>query len=215
MSTNPMVFIDTAPQPTAPAANPGPVLLVDPPGPEVVAVGDPPADAPTTGVPRTLPTTRTEAAPVGRRELESAFRAPTLAIVAAVAIIAGYRWLGMIPTGSSRLSSLVFDRTGVVILAVVMAVVILAVTRPAAHGRRLWHHRLAVLASLVVMTASVVLAWLPAAGTRHGLGVCDLALASALAGVLVIDERRRRQAESSDRLRSSTAGTTNRSLPVS
>jgi hypothetical protein len=72
-----------------------------------------------------------------------------------------------------------------------------------------------VLASLVVVTASVVLAWLPGTGTRHALGVCDLVLASAIAGVLIIDERRRRQAESSDHLSSSTAGATDRAVPVS
>jgi len=205
-----MVFIETVPQPRAPAANRSPDLLVDPPGPEVGTAG-----APSTGGSWTLPVPTAEPAPAGRRELESAFRAPALALVAAVAIIAGYRWLGVIPASGSRLSSLVFDRAGVLVLAVGIALVALAVTRPAAHGRRPWRHRLVVLASLVVVTASVVLAWLPGTGTRHALGVCDLVLASAIAGVLIIDERRRRQAESSDHLSSSTAGATDRAVPVS
>jgi hypothetical protein len=131
-----------------------------------------------------------------------------------VAIITGYRWLGVIPASGSRLSSLVFDRTGVIVLAVVMALVALAVTRPAARRRRPCCHRLVVLAGLVVATASVVLAWLPDADTRHALGACDLVLASAIAGVLIIDERRRHQAESSDHLSPSTAGATDCALPV-
>jgi uncharacterized membrane protein YdcZ (DUF606 family) len=131
-----------------------------------------------------------------------------------VAIIAGYRWLGVIPASGSRLSSLAFNRTGVLVLAVVIGLVAPAVTRPAAHGRRPWRHRLVVVASLVVVTASVVLAWVPGAATRHALGVCDLMLASTIAGVLMIDERRRRRAESSDPLASCPAGATDRAIPV-
>jgi hypothetical protein len=213
MSTNPMVFIETAPQPSAPAATRGPILLVDPPE----AAAAPSTDPPATAVPWALPAPTTEptAAPAERHQLEAAFRAPTLALVAAVTLIAGYHWLGVIPASGSRLSSLVFDRAGVLVVAVGIALVTLAVTRPGAHGHRPRHHRLMVLISLVVVTASALLAWLPGAGTRHAVGVCDLVLASAIAGVLIIDERRRRQAESSDRLSSSTAGATDRTLPVS
>lgn len=213
MSTNPMVFIETAPQHRAPAEDSG-RILADPLGPEVERAGPPSTEAPSTSEPWPPPVTTTVPTPAGRRELESAFRAPTLALVAAVAIIAGYRWLGVIPASGSRLSSLAFDRAGVLVLAVATALVVRAVTRPVTHGRRPWHHRLVVLASLVVVTASVVLAWVPGAATRHALGVCDLMLASAIAGVLIIDERRRRRDESPGHLSASTAGSTDRALPV-
>jgi hypothetical protein len=211
MSTNPLVFIETAPQTRELVADRAPAVLLDPPGSEVEAR---PAGAPAAHTPGPFPIPAIDGARRGGREVESVFRAPALALVAAVAIIAGYRWLGVIPSTGSHLSSLAFGRAGVLVMAVADAAVALAVTRPTSRGRRPWLHRLVVLASLMVVTASVVLAWLPGAGTRHALGVCDLVLASTIAGTLVIDERRRHRAEPTS-LSPSAVGATDRALPVS
>jgi hypothetical protein len=160
-----------------------------------------------------LPLSDIDGAHPGGRQVESVFRAPALALVAVAAIIAGYRWLGVIPSTGSHLSSLAFGRAGVLVMAVADAAVALAVTRPTARGKRPWLHRLVVLTGLVAMTASVVLACLPGAGTRGALGVCDLVLASTIAGALVIDERRRHRAEPAS-LSPSAVGATDRALPV-
>lgn len=204
-----MVFIEIAPQPLELVVDRTPVVLLEPPASEV---GVRRAGASAADPPVWLPRPPIGAAHPGGRQVESVFRAPALALVAAAAIIAGYRWLGVIPSSGSRASSLVFDRAGGLVLAVVIALVALAVTRPAAHGRTVAPS--AGGAGRPHRGDRECRAGLgPGAGIRDALGVCDLVLASVIAVALVIDERSRRQAEHTS-MSPSAAGATDRQLPV-
>ena len=186
-----MVFIETAPQPVNWPPTGHPLVLLEPTRlrgrgrrsaprpPHRPGLAPPP--------PHAARPTR-----VGAR-VESVFRAPALALVAAAAIIAGYRWLGVIPSSGSRASSLMFDRAGVLVLAVVMRSVALAVTRPAAHRRATAAPSAGGAGQPGGGGGKRRAGLAPGTGVRHALGVCDLVLASVIAGALVIDERRRRR----------------------
>ena len=118
-------------------------------------------------------------------------RAPGLALLATVCLLEGYRWIGALPAGDSRLSSVVFSRGGALVFAVSSIGLALGLTRTG-RGRQARPQIVVALATLVVMSATVALAVTEIPATKAALGVADLGLASALAGALVAGERRRR-----------------------
>ena len=146
-------------------------------------------------------------------EREPVLASPGLALLAAVSILEGYRWIGVIPSGDSRLSSLASGRGGAIAFAVLATAAVLLLTR-ADGGRRPLLQRLARLATAVVIASSVALlaATATATAAKDAVGVSDLLLASALAGVLIAGERRRR----AGRPGTTTAkgGSANGTLPV-
>jgi hypothetical protein len=117
---------------------------------------------------------------------------PGMALVATVAILEGYTWLGAIPSSDSRLSAVVFGRGGALVFAALAAVAVPAFTRADAEGRRPLSQRLVLLATAALIASSVVLLMSTATPTRYATGISDLVLASALAGMLVAGERKRR-----------------------
>ena len=113
-----------------------------------------------------------------------------MALLATVSLLEGYKWIGAIPTSDSRLSVLVFGRGGAAVFAVMATVACLALTRVDRGAHRPVWQRLVLLASLAVMASSIVL--LSSTGTvgRDAFGVADLALAAALAGAVIVSQRK-------------------------
>ena len=125
---------------------------------------------------------------------QPALPSPGMALLAAISILEGYKWIGAIPTSDSRLSVLVFGRAGAVVFAGVAAVTVLALTRVDRGGRRPRPQKLILLATVAVMASSIVLLWTGGTVGRHACGVADLALASSLAGAIVVGQWRQRAA---------------------
>jgi len=136
-----------------------------------------------------------------------------LALLAAISILEGYKWIGAIPTSHSHLSVLVFGRAGAVVFAGVAVVTGLALTRVDSGGHRPLPQKLILLATVAVMASTIVL-W-SAGGTagRDACGVADLALASALAGALVVGQWRQRAA-GQGRTPTRPGGSGDHALPV-
>jgi hypothetical protein len=145
---------------------------------------------------------------------DPAFRSPGLALLAAFSILEGYKWLGVIPPGDSRLSTLVFGGVGALVFAALMPVVVLALTRPGADERRPLSHRLVVLATVMVMAATVVHVAATGDSANYALGVSDLVLASTAAGAFIVGEGQKRRAGRSDAHFPDGGGATDRALPV-
>ena len=119
---------------------------------------------------------------------------PGMALVATIAILQGYTWIGAIPSSGSRLSTLVFGRGGALVFAGLATVAVLALTRSDTDGRRTLSQRLVLLATAALIASSVVLLVSTGTPARYAIGVSDLALASALAAMLITGERKRRPA---------------------
>jgi hypothetical protein len=124
----------------------------------------------------------------------SAFRTSGLALLAAVSVLEGYKWIGAIPVSNSHLSGLLFGRGGALVFAGFAAAAVVALTRPD-RGRRPVSHTVVVLAAVMLMAATAVLATSSGTPSRLVVGLSDLTLAVALAGSLAVAERRKRQAE--------------------
>jgi lysylphosphatidylglycerol synthetase-like protein (DUF2156 family) len=138
-------------------------------------------------------------------------RSPGLALLATVCLLEGYKWIGALPASDSRFSALVFSRPGALVFAVVVTALALGLTRAAGELRRSRPHAAVALASVVVMSASVVLTAATNAATKDAVGLADLVLATALAGALVAGERRQRRATTRPAMQ--TADTDLTSLP--
>jgi hypothetical protein len=121
-------------------------------------------------------------------------RSPGLALLATVCLLEGYKWIGALPASDSRLSALVFSRPGALVFAILVTGLALGLTRAGGELRRSRPHAAVALASVVVMSASVVLAAATNAATKDVVGLADLVLATALVGALVAGERRLRRA---------------------
>ncbi len=115
------------------------------------------------------------------------FRAPGLAVLAAVSVLEGYRWFGIITNGTSRPWAVVFAG-----LALVAA---LALTRTDKAGRRPPLHRLVVSAAAVTTLATMAVLWNDGGWATTAIGITDLALASTALVALVAGERSRRRGD--------------------
>jgi hypothetical protein len=119
-----------------------------------------------------------------------------LAALAVVFSYEGYKWLGVLPLGDSRWSSIVFGRPGTVLIAVLAMVASLPFARRISRVRFLTEGPLLASALAVVAAACVEVAGVgPAAVVT--LGVTDLVFAAAAFGFFILTEFRNRQSEAS------------------
>jgi hypothetical protein len=147
--------------------------------------------------------------PVG---FDPTLRSPALALLATVCLLEGYKWIGALPASDSHFSALVFSRPGALVFAVLVTALALGLTRTGGELRRWRPHAAVALASVVVMSASVVLAAVTNAATKDAVGLADLVLATALVGALVAAERRQRRAITGPDIRAADTDLT--SLPI-
>lgn len=136
---------------------------------------------------------------------------PGMALLAAVCILEGYKWIGAIPAGDSRLSTIAFSRGGALVFTVLATAAAVTLVRADPEGSRTLSQRLVLPATAVLIASTVVLIASTGTLAKDILGIADLALASALAGALVAGERRRR---SSRRGAPSRGDSADRALPV-
>jgi Family of unknown function (DUF6518) len=115
------------------------------------------------------------------------FRAPGLALLAAVSVLEGYLWLGIIGDGGSHPWAVVFAG-----LAVVAAV---ALTRTDRERRRSTLQRLLVSTATVTALAAAAVLWRDETWAARAIGIADLALASIALVSLVSGERSRRRGD--------------------
>ncbi len=125
--------------------------------------------------------------PVGAASL---LRGPGLALLAALSLVEGYRWLGVFPTGSTGGLHL-FGSVGVGVVAVLTPVAAALLTRRREPGQPI---RLAgiVMAIAVVVTVVTVGALVTGGhGWRQAAGVVDIVLAAVAFAAVAIGERSR------------------------
>ena len=88
---------------------------------------------------------RAEAA--GGQSPDHLLASPGMALLAAVSILEGYKWIGAIPASDSRLSALVFGRGGALVFAALATVAVCPAPGPTRDGHRRsprsWWSRLA------------------------------------------------------------------------
>jgi hypothetical protein len=128
--------------------------------------------------------------------LGSLVRAPGLAMLAAVFLVEGYRWLGVIHLGASAVSSLVFGTAGLAVAALLVPVA--AVVLTATDQARGWFVAgdivtvVAVAVTVTTCTALVVggPVW------HYVAGSADLVLVATALGTVLHGERARRRVAS-------------------
>jgi hypothetical protein len=197
MSTKPMVFIETGQRTTRPPAEDSTVLVLERPPTSSRARCDRPARVPVVSLssPTPEPVTTDDGRAHRAYGLDSVYRAPGLALLAAVSILEGYKWLGVIPADRSPLSNLVFGRAGAAVFAILVLTAAALLARPGSEQRRSPSQRLVLLAAGAVALASVVFVSIHASAVTRLLGAADLALAAVVLGSLVAAERSRRRAD--------------------
>lgn len=109
------------------------------------------------------------------------FVSPVLVLIAAVAILEGYKWLNVVSTGGWQPSAAVFVSFTVPI-AVVLA-------RPRRDGRRVVAARVVVVASLIMLTLTVLALLIDQPPVTHLMGGSDLLFAVTALGVALANER--------------------------
>ena len=120
-------------------------------------------------------------------------RAPALAVLAAVFLVEGYRWLGIIHVGTAVVGSLVFGTAGLALVALCapVAAVVLTSGRPAPGWVEM--EDIVVVASVAVTVATGAALVVGGAAWHDAAGTADLLMAgSALATVFVGERARRR-----------------------
>ena len=108
--------------------------------------------------------------PAGQDQL---LASPGMALLAAVSILEGYKWLGAIPAGDSRLSALVFGRGGALVFTALATVAAVVLTRADAGGPRTLPQRLVLLATAALIASSARASGQhrhPGQGPDRGLG---------------------------------------------
>jgi hypothetical protein len=113
------------------------------------------------------------------------FRAPGLALLAAVSVLEGYRWIGVIANSGSRPWGVAF--------AAVAVFGGLALTRAEQGQPRSTIQRTLATTAVAVALATVVVLWNHEGWTAVVLGIADLTLASTALAALVAGERARRR----------------------
>ena len=81
---------------------------------------------------------------------------PALALVAAASVLCGYRWLGVFPSGDTRLSALAFGRWGALTFAVLAGTVAVVATRAAGRRRTTGRGWMVGSAGLLLVTAAAL-----------------------------------------------------------
>jgi hypothetical protein len=195
MSTKPMVFIETDSESSRPAGQTSAVLVLDRPPMSTAARCDGPARVPALTLCPPAPVTADQTPAPRTYGLDSVYRAPGLALMAAVSILEGYKWLGVIPVDRSLLANLVFGRVGAAVFAALILAAAVLVARPEGDRRRSPSQRLVLLAAGTVAAATVAFVFIHGSATARWLGGADLTLAAVVLGTLVAAERSRRRAD--------------------
>ncbi len=147
--------------------------------------------APTTPIP--VPTDPGIAAPETDESVElvgdRSLRTPALVAVATAAIVEGYRWLGVIPTGHAGISSLSSSHAVVVPLALALALAGHALTHQRKPRRRRQCGAAVTWAGATVTGAAITLVTLGGGLPPHALGVAYLLLAAALLSAAAMSAR--------------------------
>jgi hypothetical protein len=112
------------------------------------------------------------------------FVAPGLALLAALAILEGYRWIGLMANGGARPSAVAF--------AGVAVTVSLVVTRSARPGGGDPSPRIVSVGSGLVVLTTVAVLFTDERWAAVAVGASDLALASVALGWLLAGERSKR-----------------------
>ncbi len=173
------------------------VLLLDRPGPiiETGPVADEDLAVPSSDLAEHHPRRQTSTFRPTAERSGSDFRGPVLGALAAASILVGYRWLGVIPVSSSRLSSLVFGRPSALVfafLALWLAWAAGRAQRGDTAGRRPRAARLLVVTASISTVVAVGLILSSTAALRYSFGVSELLVASVAGAFLLVDERHRR-----------------------
>ena len=131
---------------------------------------------------------------------------PVLGPLAALAILEGYKLLGVIPADGSAVSATASGRTGTAAFAVLALAVAVTVTRAGHGGRRPWTHRMVVTGATVVVMFTAVSVVIHDAVSTHLLGLADLALAGTVLAALMVGEWRKRHTDRPSRTASPSSG---------
>jgi hypothetical protein len=141
-----------------------------------------------------------------RAQRRPGYFSPVLGPLAALAILEGYKLLGVIPNDGSALSVMASGHAGATVFAVVVLVVVVTVTR-AGHGRRRpWTHRLVVAGSASVAAATALSVVIHNSVTTRVLGLADLALAATVLAALMVGEWRKRHTDRPSRTAPHSSG---------
>jgi 4-amino-4-deoxy-L-arabinose transferase-like glycosyltransferase len=111
--------------------------------------------------------------------------APGLALLAALAILEGYRWIGLITNSGARPWAAAF--------AGVALGVSLVVTRSARPGDADSSPRIVLVGSLVVVSTTMAVLFTDQRWAAVAVGASDLALATVALGLLLAGERSKRR----------------------
>ena len=115
-------------------------------------------------------------------------RAPGLALLAAVFLIEGYRWLGVIHLGTTTVGSFVFGTVGLASVALAAPVAALVLTSGRHASRWVADDTVTLIAvAVTVATGTVLVVGGPA--SRAVAGTADLALAASALGAVILGER--------------------------
>ena len=190
-----MVFIDSDPGILTDLAEDRTGLRLDPPLAETGAPCDDPVHDP--ALARSHRTPSPVSVGAGRSDRRArrppGYFSPVLGPLAALAILEGYKLLGVIPANGSTVSVTASGRAGAAAFAALALAVAVTVTR-AGHGRRRpWTHRLVVTGATLVAAFTGVDVVIHNSVSTHLLGLADLALAgTVLAALMVGDWHKRR-----------------------
>jgi hypothetical protein len=131
---------------------------------------------------------------------------PVLGPLAALAILEGYKLLGVIPANGSAVSVAASGRAGAAAFAVLALAVAVTVTR-AGHGRRRpWTHRMVVTGATMMAAFTGVSVVIHNSVTTHLLGLADLVLAATVLAALMVGEWRKRHTDRPSRTASPSSG---------
>jgi hypothetical protein len=172
-------------------APPPSTVLLDRPSPEARPSGSrPDRDRRPTGAVSVRPLAQGPLVPPAAPAV-SGRCAPLLGALAALSVLGGYTWTGLIPSGGSGLSATAFSRGGALILGGLAAALGVAVLASGL-SRRTAARTVLIAALALSMAATVVVEVVDTPLTRSILGAADLAMALGAGTVLVVVERRAR-----------------------
>jgi hypothetical protein len=165
-------------------------LLLEPPSPSAEDDDSPTGGGPSTGV-------LTDDIPPGGPDEETGglgfvLRAPGLVLLAAIFVIEGYQWLGVLHLAGTTAGSLVFGTAGLALMALLAPLAVVLLTSGHQKGRVVTEDSVIVAAVTVTVATgtSIVVggtAWHAVAGSA------DLLFAAVALGAVFLGERARRR----------------------
>lgn len=179
-------------------------LLLERPSPSAEEDNSPTGGAPSTEV---LTDHMSPGGPdEGTDGLGFVLRAPGLALLAAVFVVEGYQWLGVLHLATTAVGSLVFGSAGLALVAPVAPLAVLLLT--SGHQVKGWVvAEDSVLVAAVTVTVATGTSIVVGGTAWHAVaGAADLLFAAAALGAVVLGERARRRAAGDPSSWSSTVG---------